>query len=119
VLQAQSTRHLDDLAFACVNATEQTDKSLQQGAKALLFTGRPDEEQLKSIDAFFEQHDQGLILIFDKAFNRDSIQPILQKQFKTELILKKADQWLLKISFRRKRSLHFSGMTSPSHQARG
>lgn len=109
VLQAQNTRHLDDLAFACVNAAEQTDKSLQEGAKALLFTAKPDEEQLKSIDAFFEQHDQGLILIFDKAFNRDSIQPILQKQFKTELILKKADQWPPENLLQKKKIIAFFG----------
>ena len=93
VLQAQNTRHLDDLAFACVKAAGQTDQSLQQGAKALLFAGRPDEEQLKSVAAFFEQQDQSLILIFDEAFNADSIQPILQKQFEKDLVLKKTDQW--------------------------
>jgi len=93
VLQAQNTRRLDDLAFACVNATENPGQSLQQGAKALLFTAKPAEEQLKSIAAFFEQQDQSLILVFDKAFSADSIQPILQRQFEKDLVLKKTDQW--------------------------
>lgn len=94
-LQAQNTRHLDDLVFPCVKASEQTEQSLQQGAKAILFTKSPylPEEQLKPIHSFFEQYDQSLILIFDKTFHKDSIQSLLQEKFKKYLILNKTDQW--------------------------
>ncbi|MDD4193532.1 MAG: hypothetical protein PHI28_19520, partial [Mangrovibacterium sp.] len=92
-LQAQNTRRLDDLAFACVKAAESPGQSLRQGAKAIFFSGKPAEDQLKSIAAFFEHQDQSLILVFDKAFGADSIQPILQRQFGKDLVLKKTDQW--------------------------
>ncbi|MEN6457048.1 MAG: hypothetical protein ABFD10_22575, partial [Prolixibacteraceae bacterium] len=65
-LEAQNTRRLDDRTFACVNAGERTGQALQQGARAVLFTGIPAEEQLEVIRSFFEQQAQSLILIFDK-----------------------------------------------------
>lgn len=92
-LQAQNIRRLDDRTFACVNAAELTDQSLRQGARAMLFTGKPAGQQLKLIHSFFEQQSQSLILIFDKASNEDSIRAVLQRQFKTDLLLNKAGQW--------------------------
>ena len=92
-LQAQNTRRLDDRTFACVNATRQTGQALQQGARTVLFTGMPAAEQLKSIHIIFEQQGQSLILIFDKALDKNNIQDILQKQFKTDLFLIQGGQW--------------------------
>ena len=92
-LEAQNSRRLDDRTFACVNASERTGQALQQGARAVLFTGIPAEEQLEVIRSFFEQQAQSLILIFDKMLNKDSIQVTLQKQFKTDLFLVQGGQW--------------------------
>ncbi len=92
-LEAQNIRRLDDRTFACVNAGERTGQALQQGARAVLFTGIPAEEQLEVIRSFFEQQAQSLILIFDKTLNKDSIQVTLQKQFKTDLFLVQGGQW--------------------------
>lgn len=92
-LEAQNTRRLDDRTFACVNAGERTGQALQQGARAVLFTGIPAREQLEVIRSFFEQQAQSLILIFDKKLNKDSIQVTLRKQFKTDLLLVQGRQW--------------------------
>ncbi len=92
-LEAQNSRRLDDRTFACVNAGERTGQALQQGARAVLFTGIPAEEQLEVIRSFFEQQAQSLILIFDKALNKNNIQVTLQKQFKTALFRIQGGQW--------------------------
>lgn len=94
-LRAQHTKHLDDLVFPCIKASEQINTSLQNGAKAILFNDNPQSltNQLETINSFFEKTDKALFLIFDIPFNKDSSVQILQSKFDKQFFYRNTDEW--------------------------